>query len=181
MNVIQYFGPFGNGLEIKVAAVAAIVAIADALFKIFGGRIPKFIVNYMPIIIAMAGAAIAELIASGKFSISKEIFYSGLMAYSVGTVVSVGIRKLIRGEKTENSLLMLVQGIAENICVQNAGAEYAEIVNILKTLAQTDRSGAKSDITAQLKKVAKENVSDAEILAAAEIILLSAQNLIKEK
>ena len=109
------------------------------------------------------------------------MLYGGLMAYSFGTVISVGIRKLISGETPENALLMLVSGVAENICVKNADAEYSEIVNILNNLSEIDRKEAKKGITALLKKAAKENVSDAEILAAAEIILLSAQNVIKEK
>ena len=179
MNVLQYIGL--EELGVKISVVSVIVAVSDFLLKKFGAKIPKFIVNYLPLIIAIIGAFIAELIASGKFRLTKEVLYGGLVAYSFGTVMSVGVRKLMRGEVPDNSLLMLVSGIAENICVQNAGAEFSEIVNILNTLGSTDRAAAKSDIAAILKKAAKADVSDAEILAAAEIILLSAQNLIKEK
>lgn len=179
MNLLQFIGLEKLGLKITV--ISAIVAASDFLLKKFGGKLPRFIVNYSPLAVAVIGTIIAELIESGQFKLGKEIFYGGVMAYSFGTVISVGVRKLINGETPENALLMLVSGVAENICVKNAGAEYSEIVNILNNLAAIDRTEAKNSITALLKKAAKENVSDAEILAAAEIILLSAQNIIKEK
>ena len=179
MNLLQYIGL--EGLGVKITVVSVIVAVSDFVLKKFGAKIPKFIVNYAPLVIAVIGTVVAELISSGKFKFDKEMFYGALVAYSFGTVISVAIRKLLRGETPDNPLLMLVSGVAENICVKNAGAEYSEIVNILNNLANIDRNSAKNDITALLKKAAKEDVSDAEILAAAEIILLSAQNLIKEK
>ena len=179
MNVLEYIGL--EELGVKISVVSVLVAVSDFLLKKFSAKIPKFIVNYLPLVIGLLGAFISELIASGKFRFTKEVFYSGLVAYSFGMVMSVGVRKLLCGDMLQNPLLMLVQGVAENICVKNAGAEYAEIVNILNNLETTDRATAKTDIISLLKKAAKDDVSDAEILAAAEMILLSAQNLIKEK
>lgn len=156
------------------------------LLKKFGGRIPNFIVNYLPLFIAAFSTALAEFFASGKAEFSEETFYGGLMSYSLGTIVSVGIRKLLHGEKIDDALLLLVQGVAEKICIENANAEFTKIVGIIKTLMMSNNNdeyslSAKNDVAAILKTVVKEGVSEMEINSAAEIILLSAQNLIKEK
>ncbi|MBO4251953.1 MAG: hypothetical protein J5911_04775 [Clostridia bacterium] len=179
MDILQLIGL--EELGVKIAVLALIVGTTDFLLKTFGAKIPKIIVNYAPLPVAVFGAVIAELITSGQFRFTTEEFYSGVMAYSLGTVLSVAVRKLLHGESTESTLLMLVSGIAENVCVKNASAEYSEIVRILDNLADVSREDAKEGISSQLKKAAREGVSDAEILAAAEIILLSAQNLRKEK
>lgn len=179
MEILRLLEP--NGLGVKIAVLAAIVAATDFTLKKFGAKIPRFVVNYSPLVVAVLGSVIAELITSGKLQLTKDVFYGGFAAYSVGTVISVAVRKLLRGESDDNVLLTLVTSIAKNICANGSGADCSEIVRILSDLTEKDTEETKVRIITILKKAAKENVSDAEILATAEMILLSAQNLKKEK
>ena len=179
MKFLQLIGL--DGLGLKVAVIAIAVAITDALLKKFSKRVPRFIVNYLPLLMAAVGVIIAELIVNKSAELAEESFYEALMAYSFGTVISVAVRKILRGENVDDALLMLVQGVAENLCGENAGEEFMEIVKILTDFNETDDAFISLEIASILKKAAKDGVSDADINAAAEIILLSAKNFIKEK
>ena len=101
------------------------------------------------------------------------------MAYSIGTLAAVWLRKLFRGEISEDELLLLIKSVAYNLCGDNSAVTKA-ILNLLRNFSTGDHETLRKSIALLLKKSAKQGVSDAEITAATEEILLSA-NRIKEK
>lgn len=179
MNVIQLFGLKEFGIEVAIAA--AVVAVAEFALKKFGGKLPTFIANYLPLIIAFAAYSVVYLAVYGGIDCFDDLLYGGIFAYSIGTVAAIAAIKLLRGEKADDALFLLVQGVAENILRENSCSEITEIASFLRRISDYGAVSVKQNIVAILKKAAKHGVSDTEIDNIAEIILLSAQSLIKEK
>lgn len=181
MNFIQFIGSENFGL--RTAIIAAAVAIADfALKKIKG--VPNPAANYSPLIIALLGTGVTELIADGKIGFSETVFYEAITSYSLGTVISVTVRKILRGEKPSDALFALVQGIAEGVLKDGADAAIYEIVAILSgTTEENDKNDerVKQKVVSVLDTVKKDGVSLNEIARVAETILLSAKQFKKEK
>lgn len=177
MNVINILEL--NGFTVKVLIVTVIVATAELLLKKFGKKLPAFLVNYFPLILAFISEFIADFIVNGGTIAVEEILCGGLMAYSIGTLAAVWLRKLFRGEISEDELLLLIKSVAYNLCGDNSAVTKA-ILNLLRNFSTGDHETLRKSIALLLKKSAKQGVSDAEITAATEEILLSA-NRIKEK
>ena len=177
---MNYFIRFIESDEfgISVAIISVIVAATElALKKI--GKIPQTVANYLPLIIAAVCSVAKDLILSGKATFNQDLLYGALTAYSIGTVISVSISKLIRGEKADDALLALINSLAKRVCRENSQSEFAKIAEIL-SLAN-DFDSVKNQVIALLESVKKEDVKDEDITTVAETILLSAQKLKKEK
>ena len=177
MNVFNLFEL--NGFTAKVLSVTVIVAAAELILKKFGKKLPAFLVNYIPPLLAFLGEFTACCIINGKAEINDATLCGGLTAYSLGTLFAGWIRKLFKGEISEQELFSLVKTVAYNLCGED-NAVVSAIIKALKNLSAGDLISAKDDIFALLKKAAKNSVSDKEITTATEQILLSA-NRIKEK
>lgn len=180
MNFIQFIGSEDFGL--RAIIVAAIVAIAELVLKKIKG-VPAFIANYLPLIIAIVLTAVSEFICKGRIEFSETLFYAAITAYSLGTVVAVSVRKLLRGENPSDALFALVQGIAEGILKDGADAAISEIVAILSGAENGSENDerVKQDVVSVLSSVKKDGVTLNEISAVAELILLSAKQFVKEK
>ena len=176
MNVIEFFGSEGFGLQ--VAIITFVVAVADVLLKKFQDRVPPFAANRLPFLIAVIGTETANLITKGAFAFSEETVCSALLSYSVGTIISVSARKLFRGENVGDTLFSLVTGLIENVCAANDDT-VLKIVGILKEIS--DAEVAKQSIVEEMRKDAKDGVDIAELAAVADTILKSAKRFIKEK
>lgn len=179
---MNYFIRFiGSGeFGLTTAIIAVIVACVETVLMKFG-KLPKWIENSLPLFIAVIGTVVSDVILNGRAELTEDVFYGGLMAYSLGTILSVSVRKILRGEKADDALFSLVEGITERVCRENSEAELLKITDILRSVATGDPVSAKTDIVAVLDGIKKDGVSSAEIAAVAEIILLSAQKLKKEK
>ena len=177
MNLIQFIGSEGFG--VRVAIVAAVCAALKIVLKGIKS-VPDCVAVYLPLIAAAAGTIVGELILSGGIVLSEELFYECVISYSLGSVIYVSVRRILRGEKPEDALLTLVKSLAEDVCVESAQAEMAEIARILSECESTDFSSVKNDVIALLKSAAKEKITDAQISMIAETILLSAQKFKKE-
>lgn len=181
MNFIQFIGTEDFGISALVLAVA--VGITDfALKKIKG--VPDYIANYLPLIVALLGTGVAEIIADGHITFSETAFYTAITSYSVGTLISVFARKTLRGENTGDALFALVQCVSAGVLKDGAEATLHEIVAILSDLIeQNDKNDEliKDKVVSVLEAVKKDGVSPREITDVAEIILLSAKRLKKEK
>jgi|GEM_PF-3610604 len=181
MNFIQFVGSEDFGL--RAVIVAAIVAAAEfALKKIKG--VPDLIANYLPLFIAFFGTVLSELVYKGSIDFSETLFYAAITSYSLGTLVSVSLRKILRGEAKGDALFALVQGIAEGILQDDADAALGKIVAILSDV--TEQNGEnderlKQNVVSVLNSVKKDGVTLDEISAVAELILLSAKQFGKEK
>ena len=182
MNFIQFIGTENFGLHAIV--VAAAVAVTDFVLKKIKG-VPDAVANYVPLIVAVLGTAIAELIADGKIAFSETVLCTTITSYSLGTLVSVFARKILHGENVGDALLTLVKSIVEGVLKDGAdAAALHEIVAILSDFTkQNDKNYAqiKSKVVSVLETVKKDGVSLQEINDVAEIILLSAKQFKKEK
>ena len=167
-----------NGFGVKVLVIGILVAIAELLLKKFCKNRP-FLVNYLPLVLAFIGEIITELILNGEVILSEELFYGVVMAYSIGTLFSVWIKKILRGEMNKDELLLLIKSVAKNLCAENDGAVFSQIAKLLRN-SELNPQSLKEKIIALLEKSVKDGVSKAEITAATEKILLSAKS-IKEK
>ena len=178
MNFIRFIGHEGFG--VRIAIVAAVVAATEILlYKL--KNVPAFVANYLPLIVAAAGTFVGELAASGDIAFSEDAFYESVIAYSLGRVLFVTVRKILDGAKPEDALISLVESLAESVCTENAKTEMEQIARIIRKLGSTDFSSLKTEVVSVLKTVAKDGVSKSEIAEVAETILLSAQKLKKEK
>ena len=181
MNFIQFIGWEDFGL--RAVIVAATVAIAELVIKKIKG-IPDFIANYLPLFIAFSGTVLSELIYKGSIGFSETLFYAAITSYSLGTLVSVTLRKILRGEKPNDALFALVQGIAEGVLKDDADGALKKIVALLsgatKQNGENDE-GIKQNVVSVLSSVKKDGVTLKEISAVAELILLSAKQFKKEK
>ena len=179
MNVLNFIEL--NGFTVKLLIVTIIVAVAELLLKKFGKKLPAFVVNYLPLILAFISEFIAEYIVTGDAIAVEEVLCGGLMAYSIGMLTAVWVRKLFRGEIEKDELFLLIKSVAGNLCGDDSAVVNA-IVKLLRNFSAStgDHDILRKSIALLLKKAARQGVSDAEITAAAEEILLSA-NRIKEK
>lgn len=183
MNFIQLIG--STDFELCTLAVATLCALTDFTLKKIKS-VPVPLSNFVPIVIALLGTVIAELVACGKVDFSERLFYTAITAYSFGTVTSVCIRKLLRGEHAGDALSALVQGIAENICKEGSNAAYSKIAALLNAALQNESASGKDETLKQsvftvLSSVKKDGVTVNEVSAVAELILQSAKQLKKEK
>ena len=179
MNVFNFIEL--NGFTVKLLIVTVIVAVAELLLKKFGKKLPAFVVKYLPLILAFIAEFVAVMISKDGTIIPEEVLCGGLMAYSIGTLAAVWVRKLFRGEVSKDELFLLIKSVAGNLCGDDSAAVNA-IVKLLRNFSAGagDHDILRKSIALLLKKAARQGVSDAEITAAAEEILLSA-NRIKEK
>lgn len=180
MNFIQFIVSEDFGLCAII--VAAIVAGTELVLKKIKG-VPAFVANYLPLILAIVLTAVTELILKGQIEFSETLFYAAVTAYSLGTVVAVSARKILRGENPSNALFALVQGIAEGVLKDGADAALKEIVTILSGAGNGGENDerVKQNVVSVLSSVKKDGVTLNEISAVAELILLSAKQLKKEK
>ena len=178
MNVIQLLEL--NDFGVTLIIVTVVVAIAELLLKRFGALLPNFAVNYLPLLISFIAGIALQYAYTGNVEVTEELICGGLMAYSLGTVIAVWIRKLFRGEISEDELFMLVKSIVLPLVNENSAGEISAIVKLLRGANAVDNETLKNRIADLLKKTAKIGVSEAQIAAVAEKILLSANSL-KEK
>ena len=178
MNVINFISI--HGFEFKVVISAIVVAAAEILLKKFGEKLPNSIVNYLSLFIAVAAEFVGNLIVSGSPCFTEELLYGALLAYSLGTLATVWVIKLLRGENADKELFLLVKSITENLCRENSATEISAIAKLLKDIASADENALKERIVALLKKGAKDGVSETAITSVAELILQSAKQLKKE-
>lgn len=165
---------------VSIAIIAVIVAVTETLLKKFKNT-PQFLVNYLPLLVALIGTIVKDIILSGRVVVTEDVLYVGLMSYSLGTILSVSVQKILSGEKADDALFMLVKGITERICRENSKAEINKIVGIVLNAKDENTVSVVNEIVAVLDGVKKDDVSLSEITAVAESILLSAQKLKKEK
>lgn len=178
MNFIRFIGPDGFGVQI--AAVAALVVATEILlYRI--KNVPAWVANYLPLCLAAVGTIVGDLILSGEIVFSEDLFYEGVIAYSLGSVLFVSVRKILRGENPEDALFTLVKSIAKGVCTDDAERATAKIAEIIKNLGSIDFAAAKDEIVSVLKTVANDGVPKTRIADIAEAILQSAKNFKKEK
>ncbi len=175
---IRFIGSGEFGLATVIIAVI-VACVETVLNKI--GKLPRWLENFLPLFVAVMGTILSDVIISGRAELKEDVLYGGIMAYSLGTILSVSVRKILRGEKADDALFSLVEGIAERVCRENSETELYKITDILESTLFSDPASAKNNVIAVLNVIKKDGVSSAEIAAVAEIILLSAQKLKKEK
>ena len=176
MNVMRFFDYEGSG--VTVAMIAAGVAVADFLVNRFSYALPPVITRWLPFIVAAVGAAIGDLVAVGTVCFAEETLYGVIAAYSLGTLISVFLRKIFRGEPLTDAFFALVAGLAEKVCVADENTVNA-IITILN--ASSDFETAKRNIVDTMRPAAKDGADIAELAAVAEMILISAKRFNKEK
>ncbi len=174
MNLIRFIEPEGFG--VWVAATAAVVAVTRFLLKKING-VPDFVANFLPPLVAAAGAILGELVSTGAVVFSEELFYTAVISYSFGSVLYVTAKKILSGEKPDDIFLTLVEGLCEDICDKSGKSELIKIARLIETCAVADFPSVKEDVISVLLSIAKDGVTQAEITFVAETILLSAEKI----
>lgn len=167
-----------DGAGVQIAVITAVVAAASVILRAFAGKIPDFIVRYAPLALSVVFAVITEAIGTHRISFSEETLSVAVLSYSAGTIVSVAVKRIFHGEKTESPLFMLIEGIIAGLVTDNPAAEIAELV---LRVSENGISETEKNLTEIMRNSAKDGVTEADISAAVRLILLSADRLLKKK
>lgn len=165
---------FTESFGIQVAAIALAVATADLLLNKFREKLPPYIVNYSPLLVAIIAAIICGAITEGEF-LTRSTISAGVISYSMGIAVSATAKRIFRGEKVDGALIILISEITAAICKDDVATEITTLLLNLKNSAEND-ADVSDKIANVLTAHAKDGVSKKEILAAVQLILLSTEN-----
>ena len=168
-----------TGLQIAViSAICAAISITLRTISEKSDKIPDFIAVYGSLAFAIVCATVWESVRLQKLLLSEETLSVGVLSYSVGTVISVAVRRIFKGERIESALVMLIEGIVSGLVTESPAAEIAELLLLCPENGEAHREENVAEI---LKKNAKDGVSDAEIESVVRLILISADRLIKKR
>ena len=169
---------FTDGFGIQVAVIAGAVATADLLLYKFGKKLPAYFVNYLPLALAIIVAAIFGAAEKGEI-LTRSAISAGVISYSVGIALSVTVKKIFRGEKPDGALLFLINEMTAALCKDDVAAEIAA------ALLTGEVDNSQDDVSDKIAEViaahAKDGVTEKEIVAAVQLILLSTENFRKAK
>lgn len=168
---------FFSGDALFVALTTVFVAIAEIIFYKLKDKIPSAIVNYAPFIITIAAAVICGAVFKGE-AINEKYFSAGIIAYSLGTVIAVAIKKAFRGEKDDAAIIFMINSILNSVCEESAAAEIAEI---LISLSGGNEEELYTAVTELIKKHLKKKVSDDSAKELAKTIIISTKNILNGK
>ena len=167
---------FTENFGIRITIIAMIVASADLVLYKFREKLPLYITNYLPLAIALAVSAVNGAIAFGSVLKANDLS-AGIIAYSIGLALSAIGKKVFRGERLNGALTYLIREITAAVCKDDVASEIAAII----LAASDNESDVVDNLADVLQKHAKENVSEAEILATVNLIILSTENFRKTK
>ncbi len=130
-TVNQIFAQYGLATTIIAAASAAATVIINF---VFGDRIPRFIRNYLPVILSLVAEFVYDMAAIRKsFVFSAEAFYTGLAAGSLSTAIAALVNKIRRGEPITFEVTQLfIEGLLEGfIDSQKKSAVAAAVLALI--------------------------------------------------
>ena len=166
---------FTDNFGIQVSIIAVAVAVTDIVLYKLRDKAPSYLSGYLPLAVAMLITVIYGAITTGQV-FTRNNFSAGIISYSLGLAFSVVIKKIFRGEKIDAAIVFLVSEITSAVCKDDVAAE---IVGIL--LSIKDEEDVTDDIADVIKRHAKDDVTESEIIATVNLIMLSTEQLRTKK
>lgn len=171
-DVAEFISDYGPFTLIAAALVAAISVLLDKVLfgKILKRETPYFIKNYASLALSLICAIVADMIGRGKFAVTSEGVYLGLITGTLSTAATVAVNKIMRHEPVGAGVTALfIEGILGGIVNErDLPAVAALIAAVLeKTVTESEKE---KEITKILEERAERELSQTEREAIVKII-----------
>lgn len=171
-DVAEFFLDYGPFTLIAAALVAAISVLLDKVVfgKILKRETPYFIKNYTSLALSLICASVADMIDKGRFAVSYEGVYLGLITGTLSTAAAVAVNKIMRHEPVGADVTALfIEGVLGGIVNERELPAVAALIAAVLEKTVTD-SEKESEIAKILEERAERELSQTERAAIVKTI-----------
>ena len=175
---MQYFNLLEN-FGIAVGITSIVCAAVDFLLNKFCVKLPKIILSYASgVLTVILNFAIDMITVQKGFRFSTEALYGGIIAASVGKILSFTLAKIIRGEKADEEVaLAIIRSYLYGLMGENRiGAAAIDIYSVIVELNKDDAD--RDAIRDKIVEIIKNNVescSPGDLNLIAKLIMSSVE------
>ena len=178
-NVNEFISNFG----VSTVILGVIVYFLDyVLDKFLANKIPLTLKNTIPVISSILLTFIYETaFITKQFTFSENVFYAGILTYSLSTIIKVFITKIKRGDNiTLDVLILLVEGIIDGYVRDGQKSAVAHTVASILREAGVIESEKRRMVKEHLTNSAIEDVDELKVSYLVESIFIQTKNVKKQ-
>ena len=163
-DVAEFFLDYGPFTLIAAAVVAAISVLLDKVVfeKILKRETPYAVKNYAPLALSLVCAIASDMVVNGRFAVTSEGVYLGLLIGTLSTAAVVAVKKIMRHEPVSAGVTALfIEGILGGIVNErDLPAVAALIAAVLDNAAE--ESEKEKEIDEILRERSEKELSQTE-------------------
>ncbi len=179
MNFFDVNG-FISDFGASTIIIGVIVYLLDYFTdKFLSNKIPLVIKNALPLFFGLLLTFCYEVIfITKKFAFTENVFYAGILTYSLSTVIKVFITKLKRGDNiTLDVLVLLVEGIIDGYVNDGQKTAVAHTVASILREANVIESEKRRMVKEHITNTAVEDIDEAKVSLLVESIFVQTKNV----
>lgn len=179
MNFFDVNG-FISDFGASTVIIGVIVFILDYLVdKFLTNKIPTMLKNALPFLTAILLVFLYEtLFITKKFAFTENMFYAGILAYSLSTIIKVFINKIKRGDNiTLDVLALLVEGIIDGYVRDGQKSAVAHTVASILREADIIESEKRDMVKEHITNTVITGVDEVKVSYLVESIFVQSENV----
>lgn len=153
-DVAEFFLDYGPFTLISAAVVAAISVLLDKVLfaKILKKETPYAVKNYAPLALSLVCAIASDMVVNGRFTVTSEGVYLGLLIGTLSTAAVVAVKKIMRHEPVGAGVTALfIEGILGGIVNERDLPAVAALI-----AAVLDEAVAEEEKESEIDKILRE-------------------------
>ena len=179
MNFFDVNG-FISDFGVSTVIIGLIVYLLDFVVdKFLMNKIPTTLKNALPFLSSILLVFLYEVIfITKKFAFTENVFYAGVLAYSLSTVIKVFITKIKRGDNiTLDVLILLVEGIIDGYVRDGQKSAVAHAVASILREADVIESEKRRIVKEHIKNTVVDDVDELKVSYLVESIFVQTENI----